>query len=143
MSAYRRDFEETKSMFFLIKDDELLEIYNEIWEKVTNSFKKEFVSEPVYNEKYIKAKIKCYNEKISTNSHNNKIPGEGSQFICLSVILIDFAFSTVKNSYPQVFLEECKYVVKEKKIPKYITDDKEISSDSDRENSDKVNPEVV
>ena len=34
-----------------------------------------------------------------------------------------------------MFLEDCKYVVKEKKIPKYITDDLEIFSDSDRKNS--------
>ena len=34
-----------------------------------------------------------------------------------------------------MFLEECKYVVKEKKIPKYIIDDIEISSDSHKENS--------
>ena len=38
-----------------------------------------------------------------------------------------------------MFLEECKYVVKGKKIPKYINDDVEIYSDSDRENSDKTN----
>ena len=31
MIAYRRDFDETKYMSFLIKDDELLEKYNEIW----------------------------------------------------------------------------------------------------------------
>ena len=46
---------------FLIKDDELLKEYNEIWEKVKNSLKKEFDSEPVYNEKYLKAKIKSNN----------------------------------------------------------------------------------
>ena len=34
MSAYRRDFDETKYMSFLIKVDELLEKYIEIWEKV-------------------------------------------------------------------------------------------------------------
>ena len=45
-------------MSFLIKDDELLEKYNGIWEKVKNSIKKEFDSEPLYNEKYLKAKIK-------------------------------------------------------------------------------------
>ena len=57
-------------MSFLIKDDELLEKYNEIWEKVKNIIKKELDSEPVYNEK---AKIKSYNGKINTNFHNNKI----------------------------------------------------------------------
>ena len=38
-----------------------------------------------------------------------------------------------------MFLEEYKYVVKEKKMPEYITDDIEISSDSDREDSDEEN----
>ena len=31
---YRSDFDETKYMSFLIKDDELLEAYNENWEKL-------------------------------------------------------------------------------------------------------------
>ena len=118
MSAHRKDF--TKYMSFLIKDEELFEKYNEIWEKVKNIIKKEFDSELVYNEKYLKAKIKSYSGKTNTNFHNNKIPREGSQFICLSVTLINFVFRTGKNYYPQVFLEECKYVVKEKKVPKIL-----------------------
>ena len=40
-------------MSSLIKDDELLEKHNEIWERVKNA-KKEFDSKPVYNEKYLK-----------------------------------------------------------------------------------------
>ena len=54
----------------------------------------------------------------------------------MSVVLIDSVFRT-GNYYPRVFLEECKYAVKEKKMPEYITDDIEISSDdSDKEDSD-------
>ena len=53
--------------------------------------------------------------------------------------MINFVFRRSKNYYPQVFLEECKYVVEEKKIPKYIINDIEISSDSDRENSGEEN----
>ena len=49
--------------------------------------------------------------------------------------LINSVFRTDNKYYPQVFLEECKYVVKEKKISKYIIEKIEISSDSDRENS--------
>ena len=45
-------------MYFLIKDDELFEKYNEIWEKVKNIATKEFDSEPVYNDIYLKARIK-------------------------------------------------------------------------------------
>ena len=47
-------------------------------------------------------------------------------------------FRTSKNYYPQVFLKESKYIVKEKKIPRYIIDDIEIY-DSDKENSDEEN----
>ena len=49
-----------------------------IWEKVNNSIKKGSDSEPVYNEKYLKAKIKSYNGKMNTNFSNNKIPEESS-----------------------------------------------------------------
>ena len=53
--------------------------------------------------------------------------------------MIDSVFRTGKNYYLQVFLEECKYVVKEKKIPKYIIYDIELSSVSDKKNSDREN----
>ena len=43
MNACRRDIDETKYMFFLIKDDELLEKYNEIWEKVRNNIKNNLI----------------------------------------------------------------------------------------------------
>ena len=140
MTAYIRDFDDTKYMPSLIKDGELLEKYNEIWKKVKNSIEKGFDSETAYNEKYLKAKIKSYNGKINKHFHNNKMLKEGSQCICLPVILINSFFRAGKNRYPQVFLEECKYVVKEKKIPEYITDDTEISpDDSDRGDSDEEN----
>ena len=38
-----------------------------------------------------------------------------------------------------MFLEKRKYVIKNKKIPKYIIENIEISSDSDGENSDEEN----
>ena len=46
-----------------------------------------------------------------------------------------------KNYYPQVLLEECKYVVK-KNIPKHIIDDIEIFSDLDTENSYEENSDI-
>ena len=46
--------------------------------KSTIPLKKRFDSEPVYNEKYLKTKIKSYEVKVYTNFHNNKMPKEGS-----------------------------------------------------------------
>ena len=67
------------------------------WKKLKIVSKK-FYSEPVYNKKYLKAKIKSCSGKININFHNNKIPKEGSQFICLLVILTDSVFGKGKNS---------------------------------------------
>ena len=54
--------------------------------------------------------------------------------------MIDSVYRKDKDCYPQVFLEECKYAVTNKKTSKFITDNIEISSDdSDRENSDEEN----
>ena len=44
-------------MYFLIEDDDLLEKYNAIWDKVSADIKKEFDDEPVYNKEYLKTKI--------------------------------------------------------------------------------------
>ena len=49
--------------------------------------------------------------------------------VCNSWHGVNSVFRTGKNYYPQVILEECKYVVKEKRIPKYITEGTEISFD--------------
>ena len=94
-------------------------------------------SEPACNQKYVRTKITFYERKISINFHNDKIPKEGSQYTYLSVILTNSVYTTVyKKYYSQMFLEECKYVVKEEKIPEYNTVDIECSSDdSDREDS--------
>ena len=55
--------------------------------------------------------------------------------------MIDSVYRKDKNCYPQVFLVECKYVVKEKRCLKFFTYKIEISSnDFDKENSDKENP---
>ena len=62
----------------MTKDDELLKKYNKVWKKVKNTINKKFNSKPVYNEKYLKGKIKSYNGKINTNFHNSKIPKENS-----------------------------------------------------------------
>ena len=63
--------------------------------------------------------------------YNNKITKLVFQYICLSVILIDSVFRTGKYYYPQVYLEDCKFVINKKKnIHIYIIDDVEIFSGS-------------
>ena len=64
--------------------------------------------------KIYKSKMKFFNRKINKRFQNNKKTKEGSWCIGLSVILIDSVYKKDEKLYPQLFLEECKYVVKKK-----------------------------
>ena len=46
-----------KNMSFVIKDDNMLDEYNEIWDKIKETLIIKFHSMTVYDEKYIKAKL--------------------------------------------------------------------------------------
>ena len=69
----------TRQMSFLTDNNEFLERYTKIWEKISDLIDKKFDSDPVYNNKYINAKIRSYNNDIITNFHDidnkiNKLP---------------------------------------------------------------------
>ena len=72
-----------------------------------------------------------FEERLITNFHDNKIPKQGSQCICLSVILLYSVFITDKICYTKLFMEEYKYIAKDKKMAECITDHSEIYSDEE------------
>ena len=54
MSGYIKYFENgRKNMSFVIKEDDVLDKYNEIWDKIKGKLNIKFYSMPVYDEKYI------------------------------------------------------------------------------------------
>ena len=56
---YKKYFEsDGKNMSFMIKNNNVLDKYNEIWDKIKNKLNIKFHSKPVYDEKYIKAKLR-------------------------------------------------------------------------------------
>ena len=58
-------------MYFLIENEDLLEKYNSIRDKVIAGFKKEFDSEPVYNKNVLKTKVKSYGNKVTDFDNKN------------------------------------------------------------------------
>ena len=75
MSGYIKYFENSgKNMSFLIKDDNVLDKYYEIWNKIKEKLSIKFHSEAVYDQKYLKAKVKEFDGKIKTNFLGNEIP---------------------------------------------------------------------
>ena len=56
--------------------------------------------------------------------------------MCLSEILLDSTFvNSDKEYYPQIFLEECRYVIKNRKMINTIKEDLELN-ESDDESDD-------
>ena len=80
MTGYLNIFEDgTRKMSFLTDNNEFLERYTKIWEKISDLIDKKINSNPVYNNKYINTKIRLYNNDIMANFHNidnknNKLP---------------------------------------------------------------------
>ena len=133
-SAYLKSYDgQTKWMYFLIQDDDLLEKYNTFWDKVGTDIKKALDSGPIYNKEFLKTKIKSHGDEV-TDFYDKKIPKVDSNHTCLAVISLDSALKKDENYYPQVFLKECKYI--EKKVFRHINDnlsDFPYSDDSDKE----------
>ena len=72
-----------------------------------------------------------YDNKVNTNFQRKEAPKGNSSYKCLSLIMLDFVVKVGKKYYPQVFLEECKYVKRKNKMFNYINDDLEMTSSDD------------
>ena len=99
-------------MSFVMKDDDVLDKYNEIWDKFKETSNIKFHSMPIYNEKYIKAKVRELNGVIKTNFLVDDVPTESKHYTFIVCIIIDSVMRIEKKNYPQLYLEECKYKIK-------------------------------
>ena len=103
-SAYLKRYDgQTKWMYFLIENDDLLEKHT-VLDKVSADIKKESDSEPVYNKTFLKTRIKSYGDDV-TDFYDKEIPKVDSNHTCLAVISLDSALKKEENYYPQVFLK--------------------------------------
>ena len=53
-----------RKISFFTDNNEFLERYTAIWEKISDLFNKKFDSDPIYNNKYINTKIRSYKDKF-------------------------------------------------------------------------------
>ena len=109
MKGYIKYFEKSsKNMSFFIKDDDVLYKYNEIWDNIKRKLNIKFYNEPIYDKKYIKAKVREYDGIIKATFLGNKVLRENIHYTCIN-----------KKNYPQVCLEECKYKIKKIRMPRF------------------------
>ena len=116
MDGYVKYFENgSKNMSFFIEDDKVWDKYDKIWDVIKNKLNINFYSEPVYEYKYLKAKVGEFNGVTKTNFLNNGMPKENMHYTCIACITIDSVLTTDKKNHPQVYLEKCKYRIKKPK----------------------------
>ena len=66
----------SKNMSFKIKDDDVLDKYNEISNKIKRESNIKFHSMPVQDEKYIKTKVRKFNSVTKANFLSNEVTKE-------------------------------------------------------------------
>ena len=71
LTGYTKHFNNNKYVNLLVNDKKLLKKYNEIWDKIKSLSKKEFDKKPLYNNKYISARI--YNNIMHTEFKYKKV----------------------------------------------------------------------
>ena len=140
MTGYLNIFKDgARKMSFFTDNNEFLEGYMAIWEKISNLVNKKFDSDPIYNNKYINTKIRSYNNDIKTNfrnidNKNNKLPEQNKPYKSVSLISLDSIIRINKKYYPQTLLQECVYKFINKKVENIITNiNLDSSSESDNE----------
>ena len=88
---------------------------------------------PAYDEKYIKAKVREFTCVIKTNFVGDKIPKRKRTLHIHCLHNYDPVMTMEKKNYLQVYLEECKYKMKKKKMAKFINTEFEWDSESELE----------
>ena len=140
MNGYIKYFENGgKNMSLSIKNNEIWEKYEEIWNVIKNKLNIKFPSQLIYENKYLKAKVREFDGSTKTNCLDNGLPKENTYYPCIACITIDSNIKMNKTNHPQVYLEECKYKIKKIHTSRFINTELETDSESDVETDSESN----
>ena len=99
MSGWIKYFEnDGKNMSFKIEDDSVYLKYNEMWNKIKELLGGvKFHSEPIYDDSYIKTKVKTFSEMIKTLFGGYEIPNEIIEYVCIACISVNSVLKADKK----------------------------------------------
>ena len=80
----------------------------------------EFDSQLVYDEKYIKTRIKNFDNKVITKFTDNEISKENTHYPFIAAICVGSVMKLEKESYFEVNLEQCKCRLKKRNTSIYL-----------------------
>ena len=95
-----------KTFFFFIKDGQVQDKYDKIWDVIKDKLGIKFHSEPVYEYKYLKAKVREFDGVIKTNFLGNDVPKENMHYTCIACITIDSVMNIDKKKIIRKFIQK-------------------------------------
>ena len=90
-------------MSFVIKVDDVFDKYNEVLNRIKKTLNMKFHSTPIYDEKYINAKVREFNSVIKTNFLGDETPKENVHYTCIACITIDSVMRMEKKLSTSLF----------------------------------------
>ena len=109
-------------MSFCIDDEGIFEKYKAIWTKIEDLKNVELNTLPVYDDRYIKTKIRTYSDKFCTNFRGLNVPEDDIECESFTVISIDSLLVYKSKYYLQVYLDNCAYKIANKQMTDYLGD---------------------
>ena len=97
-----------KRLPFHIDNEKLLKTYKTVWTNIEDLQNIQLNALAVYDDRYIKTKIRTYDDNIYTNFRGLNVP-EDSSSESFTIIYIDPFFVYENKYYLQVYLDNCVY----------------------------------
>ena len=102
-----------------------------------------FHSEPIYEQNYLKAKVRESDGVTKTTVLGNDTPKENMHYTCIACITTDSVMRIDKKNHPQTYLEEYEYKIKKIQISRFINTDSDSDSELDSETESKFDIELL
>ena len=107
-------------MSFRLDDQKLLEKYKAIWTKVEDLKNIKLNTLPVYDDRYIKIKIRTYGDKIYAKFRGLNMPEYAIEYESFTVISIGSLLVYNKKHYMEVYLDNGAYKIVSKQMTDYL-----------------------
>ena len=107
-------------MSFREDDEKLLETYKAICTKIENLQNIALNALPVYDDRYIKTKIRTSGDNVYTNFRGLNVPEDDIECEFFTVISIDSLLVYEDKYYLQVYLVNCTYKIANKQMTDYL-----------------------
>ena len=95
-------------------------IYKAVWNKIEDFKNIKWNTLPVFDDRYIKTKIRTYGNKVYTNFCGLNVPEDDIECASFTVISIDSLLVYEKKYYLQVYLDSCAYKIANKQMTDYL-----------------------